>query len=31
MSYTDDHLRHILKTTKVVACVGVSMNDSIRA
>jgi len=26
MSYTDDHLRHILKTTKVVACVGVSMN-----
>ncbi len=26
MTYTDDHLRTILKSTKVVACVGVSMN-----
>ncbi len=26
MSYSDDHLRHVLTTTKVVACVGVSMN-----
>lgn len=26
MTYTDEHLRHVLKSTKVVACVGVSMN-----
>lgn len=26
MHYEDDHLRHILTTTKVVACVGMSMN-----
>jgi len=26
MQYEDDHIRHILTTTKVIACVGMSMN-----
>lgn len=26
MNYEDDHLRHILTSTKIVACVGMSMN-----
>ena len=26
MDYTDEHLRHILKSTKAIACVGVSTN-----
>lgn len=26
MTYSDDHLRHVLKTTSCIACVGISMN-----